>query len=145
MSARRKKGAPMKYRGFYCPDELWAEMQRCAEKLDISDSDFIRQAIKEKIENLIEEKYRGKTSEEIIDIYLSEHGTKPVETLKAKTQVQMICDLCNKVVEPLDAHMGTISGKLCTTHTECWNKHFAKEITAEKKSKQMVKPLPKGK
>ena len=45
MSARRKKGSPMKYRGFYCPDELWQEMQRCAEIADESDSEYIRKAI----------------------------------------------------------------------------------------------------
>lgn len=48
MSPRRKKGDPMKYRGFYCPDDLWKDMQFAAEKLDESDSEYIRKAMEER-------------------------------------------------------------------------------------------------
>jgi hypothetical protein len=41
--------------------------------------------------------------------------------MKSKT---MKCGLCNKKVEPLDAHMGKIDGKLDVYHIDCWNKHL---------------------
>jgi len=34
----------------------------------------------------------------------------------------MHCDICGLEVEPLDAHMGRINGKLLATHIGCWNK-----------------------
>lgn len=34
---------------------------------------------------------------------------------------EMICDICKKVVKPLDAHMGKLDGKLITAHIDCWN------------------------
>jgi hypothetical protein len=33
----------------------------------------------------------------------------------------MQCDICNKKLHPLDAHMGRLNGKLITAHIECWN------------------------
>lgn len=39
---------------------------------------------------------------------------------------EMICDICKKVVKPLDAHMGKLDGKLITTHIDCWNKEVSK-------------------
>lgn len=45
---------------------------------------------------------------------------------------EMTCDLCNKYLHPLDAHMGYIDNKLSTTHIDCWNEHFKKEIKEEK-------------
>lgn len=48
MSARRKKGSPMKYRGFYCTDELYLEMQSIAEKLNESDAEYIRKAVEQR-------------------------------------------------------------------------------------------------
>ncbi|KLU61856.1 hypothetical protein CEB3_c17740 [Peptococcaceae bacterium CEB3] len=35
----------------------------------------------------------------------------------------MECGLCKKVVQPLDAHMGRLNGKLQVFHIECWNKY----------------------
>lgn len=49
MSPRRKPGEKMKYRGFYCTDELYKEMQDAAASLDESDAEFIRTAVKERI------------------------------------------------------------------------------------------------
>lgn len=34
---------------------------------------------------------------------------------------EMICDLCNKVVDPLDAHTGRLNDKLIVAHIDCWN------------------------
>ena len=44
-----RKVERMKFRGFYCPEELWKEMQGIAEKLNESDSEFIRAAIQLRI------------------------------------------------------------------------------------------------
>lgn len=41
----RRKDRPMKYHGFYCTDELWEIMQKCAMELDESDSEYIRGSI----------------------------------------------------------------------------------------------------
>lgn len=40
-----RKITPMKYRGFYCSDELYTEMQRIATELNESDSEYIRKAV----------------------------------------------------------------------------------------------------
>jgi antitoxin component of RelBE/YafQ-DinJ toxin-antitoxin module len=46
MSPRRKPNQPaMKYWGFYASEELKAETIKCAEQLNISDSEYIRIAI----------------------------------------------------------------------------------------------------
>ncbi len=45
----------------------------------------------------------------------------------------MICDLCNTTLHPLNAHTGRDKdGNLITTHIDCWNKYYAKEIEIEK-------------
>lgn len=44
MSPRRKT-TPMKYKGFYCDEKLYKEMQNCAITLNESDSEYIRKAI----------------------------------------------------------------------------------------------------
>lgn len=38
----------------------------------------------------------------------------------------MKCDLCGKELQPLDAHMGKIKGKLITAHIDCWNSKIEK-------------------
>lgn len=48
MAPRRKQGEKMKYRGFYCGDKLYAELQRCAEILDETDSEYIRKAVEQR-------------------------------------------------------------------------------------------------
>ena len=45
----------------------------------------------------------------------------------------MKCDLCNKLLYPLDAHMGYIKNKLVCVHTDCWNQYYVKEIEEEKR------------
>lgn len=42
---------------------------------------------------------------------------------------EMICDICRKVVKPLDSHMGNLKGKLITTHINCWSKEINKEVS----------------
>lgn len=39
-------------------------------------------------------------------------------------QREMWCDICNQIVEPLDAHFGRLKGKLTTAHIDCWNKEI---------------------
>lgn len=36
-------------------------------------------------------------------------------------KVEMICGICSKAVNPLDAHMGRIKGELIAAHIDCWN------------------------
>ena len=36
--------------------------------------------------------------------------------------IEMVCDICNRMVKPLDAHTGKLEGKLITAHIDCWNK-----------------------
>ncbi len=43
-----RKITPMKYRGFYCPDELYKKMQDAAISLNESDSEYIRKAVEER-------------------------------------------------------------------------------------------------
>lgn len=45
MAARRIKGSPMKYWGFYASEELKATTIECAKKLDVADSEYIRLAV----------------------------------------------------------------------------------------------------
>jgi hypothetical protein len=40
-----RKITPMKFHGFYCPDELWKAMQDAATSLNESDSEYIRKAV----------------------------------------------------------------------------------------------------
>ena len=39
----------------------------------------------------------------------------------------MLCDLCNKELHPLDAHMGRLGVELITTHIVCWNREIDKQ------------------
>ena len=48
---RIKKGQAMKYRGFYCSEEIYKEMQEIAVGLNESDSEYIRKAIEMRNEN----------------------------------------------------------------------------------------------
>ena len=43
--SRRNTGKPMKVHNFYCPEELWLEMQREVAKEDENDSEYIRNSI----------------------------------------------------------------------------------------------------
>ena len=47
----------------------------------------------------------------------------------------MRCGMCNKKVNPLDAHMGQVDGKLDVYHIDCWNTylHIKKLERAEKR------------
>lgn len=45
---RRKQGVSMKSHTIRMTDEEWAEMQRCAEIADESDSEYIRKAVRER-------------------------------------------------------------------------------------------------
>jgi hypothetical protein len=49
---------------------------------------------------------------------------KPVKHLSRTSPEPMICGICNTDVEPLDAHMGYIEGKLDVYHIDCWNSHL---------------------
>ena len=42
-------------------------------------------------------------------------------------QREMFCDLCNSIVDPLDAHFGPLNGKLITAHINCWNNAIGKQ------------------
>lgn len=44
-------------------------------------------------------------------------------------KAEMICDICEKRVKPLDAHMGKLQDKLITAHIECWNKKIKEEYS----------------
>jgi hypothetical protein len=48
MSPRRIKGNPMKFKGFYCSDELFKQMQDIAIVLNESDSEYIRKAVEQR-------------------------------------------------------------------------------------------------
>jgi len=41
----RRKLSPMKYRGFYCSDEMWAKITECAIAADEDNSEYIRRAV----------------------------------------------------------------------------------------------------
>jgi len=45
MAARRIKGSPMKYWGFYVSEELKADTIKHAEQLNVPDSEYIRMAV----------------------------------------------------------------------------------------------------
>jgi|GEM_PF-7050646 len=58
-----------------------------------------------------------------------------MKTIINKTKL-MICDLCNKKLHPLDAHMGPDrDGNLMTTHIDCWNEYYKEEIELERQLK----------
>lgn len=72
-----RKVTPMKMHNFYCPDELWAEMQKNAISLNEFDSEFVRTAIEFRL-SFIDD---GKKFEESI----RKAATKPtIPELKAK-------------------------------------------------------------
>ena len=114
----RKTGKPI---AFKCTEELRQQTEAIADSLGESLSDYVRKAVA--YYNLI-----NSAQNVVLD---STHKNNTASKLEAG---MMICDICNKELRPLDAHTGYIDGKLSTTHIDCWNKHFEKEIKAEKKS-----------
>jgi len=50
----------------------------------------------------------------------------------------MICDLCNKTLEPLDANMKRHKGKLTTAHIKCW-KVLEREVERQEKANKKEK------
>jgi hypothetical protein len=83
MSPRRKRGEPMKYRGFYCPDDLWKDMQSAAEKLDESDSEYIRKAIE--MRNAYTVKVKDIPAEDILNKFMEEPDKFNIKPVKAGT------------------------------------------------------------
>lgn len=87
MSPRIKKGQPMKYRGFYCHDELWQRMQEVAIKCDVSDSEFIRIAIEFKLSYIRElDNLSDSTKKSYENPPQNKDGTFPVVQLKYSTK-----------------------------------------------------------
>lgn len=83
MSARRKKGSPMKYRGFYCPDDLWTEMQHCAEIVDESDSEYIRKAVE--MRNVQINAINKVPAEKIIEKFINDPDSFDIKPIKPGT------------------------------------------------------------
>jgi predicted DNA-binding protein len=118
----RKTGKPI---AFKCTPELRQQTEAIADSLGESLSDYVRKAVEKR-----NAQYKPKTFTQEID-ELDQVGNQRIVNM-------MVCDLCGKELHPLDAHTGYIDNKLSCTHIDCWNKHFEKEIAAEKKQK------PKG-
>jgi len=53
-------------------------------------------------------------------------GNRVLYRVECFEEDKMMCDICNKVVEPLDAHMGRLNDKLIVAHIDCWNREIKK-------------------
>jgi hypothetical protein len=130
----RKTGKPI---AFKCTEELRQQTEAIADSLGESLSDYVRRAVEQRNAQHKQNAYSdemAKQQSRIIPDSTHNTATKP----EAK---MMVCDLCNKELHPLDAHTGYIDNKLSCTHIECWNKHFEKEIAAEKQKKPTIPEL----
>jgi len=79
-----RKVTPMKYRGFYCSDELFKAMQDIAISLNESDSEYIRKAIEER-----NAKHKPNTITE-------EQADKMIDNLSIRKEFEVFKELAHK-------------------------------------------------